>query len=171
MASALARGLFASPFGPVYYRGFIDGHPELQAVDDVPNRFDPLRDTAPTAGDKTAAVIALGVGGALAISSGVLAMAALGDKSEYERTNLERRAAESYDRFIDHRGWSIGTGRRARVGRRRLLALAEEGSQGSNRSPSRRHGGRRDRREHRWILLSEALSPVCRPLASAPRKR
>jgi hypothetical protein len=110
MSSALARGLFASPFGPVYYRGFIDGHPELQAVEDRPSQSDPVRDIAPRSTSKTPALVAFGIGGAMGISSGILALAAMRDKTAYEGTNLERRAAESYDRFIDHRSWAIGTG-------------------------------------------------------------
>jgi hypothetical protein len=110
MSSALARGLFASPFGPVYYRGFIDGHPELQAVEDRPSQSDPGRDIAPRSTSKTPALVAFGIGGAMGISSGILALAAMRDKTAYEGTNLERPAAESYDRFIDHRSWAIGTG-------------------------------------------------------------
>jgi hypothetical protein len=109
MASALQRGLFASPFGPVYYRGFVDGHPDLPPVEERTESAEKeaKRQASPP---RTASWIAFGTAAVLGISSGALAVASLRDKRDYEGTSLERPAADAHDRFIVHRGWGVATG-------------------------------------------------------------
>jgi hypothetical protein len=41
MESSLRRGLFATPFGPTYYRGFVDARPDMPAVPMNGNAVDP----------------------------------------------------------------------------------------------------------------------------------
>jgi hypothetical protein len=100
--AALRRGLFATEFGPAYYRGFVDRSDDLLAVD-VP---DP--DPAPGAGGRPAAEVRRGpraataagvASGVLAVTAGVLGGVAWQARRDFDRTTFEADAAHDADRY------------------------------------------------------------------------
>jgi hypothetical protein len=109
---AMQRGLFAAPFGPTYYRAFLDGKDDMGLVPvEAPAPDAPISaGVAPGSRfpSRTAAWTMLAVGGALAIASGACAVAAIQAKHDYDRTSLEREAADLRDRFTTLRTLAIG---------------------------------------------------------------
>jgi hypothetical protein len=108
---ALRRGLFATAFGPAYYRGFVDSSNDWVAV--------PMRSVAGRpgisagsprvdTGETPAAWVALGVSGALLLAAGGFGVAALDAKSDFDRANgLERASTDASQRFETYRGLSL----------------------------------------------------------------
>ena len=104
LEASLHDGLFATPFGPSYYRGFIDRDQGLVAVplsrDESPA---PLREApAPTAPSDPArrwGWVSAGTAGALAVGAGVFGWMASQAKSDYDRATLERASVEASDRY------------------------------------------------------------------------
>jgi len=115
--SALHRGLFATPFGRSYYRGFVDAATDLipvplidQATVERMAGHDALGASVPVSapvpngavlheGNRTFAWIALGTAGATAIASGVFGALALDAQSTFRSTSLERPAAAAAARY------------------------------------------------------------------------
>lgn len=102
--SRLARGsiegafraaLFESPFGPTYYRGFIDSAGLLS----VP--FPAAPGLSGTAGHarRPLGYVALGLGVAAAVAAAVLGGLAFGARRDFDNTNLMRPAAEAKARY------------------------------------------------------------------------
>lgn len=98
--AALRRGLFATEFGPAYYRGFVDRSEDLLAVDL------PEVDSSPgvsAAGDVRAtrrAAAAAGISsGVLALAAGVLGGVAWQARRDFDNTTLEADAAHDADRY------------------------------------------------------------------------
>jgi hypothetical protein len=113
MESAMRRGLFATAYGPTYYRGFVDRDEELIAV---PLPTGETRVTTERPADRRPALALFGVSavlGSASIAFGALAGVALAD---FDSTNLERRASDARDRFYAFEGATIGLGIASGVG-------------------------------------------------------
>jgi hypothetical protein len=111
--SALRRGLFATRFGPAYYRGFVDRRDDMVPVaapdvDLVQEATSPP--VPPTASRDRRRMkvlfIASGVLGLGAAAAGVLAWDAHRD---FENTTFERPALEARDRYAGYMKLSIGS--------------------------------------------------------------
>jgi hypothetical protein len=125
MDSALRRGLFAIPFGPVYYRGFVDSHAsELVAVPlsdlgDVAWSGPATPDAptpAPEKRSRTAGWVVTSLGLAAGATAGVFAGFAVQAQNDYNATQLERQASDAKNRFELDRDLAIGFGVGAAVG-------------------------------------------------------
>ncbi len=100
LESSLHEGLFATPFGPSYYRGFVDqgsdwaqvplSTPEPSSADAAVHR--------PSAG-RVLGWTSIGAAGALAIGAGAFGWMALQAKSDYDRTSIERDASDAASRY------------------------------------------------------------------------
>jgi hypothetical protein len=111
---SLQRGLFAAPFGPSYYRGFVDQADELLPVPlATPRnaRIDAALSTAPSdRGPSPLAWSGLGVTGALLIASATLGIAALDAHSDFEAAaGLERESFAANERFETYCSLTLGT--------------------------------------------------------------
>jgi len=102
LESALRRGLFATTFGPSYYRGFVDRGDELVAV--------PLPEaevvTASSDGaqrrpmpHRRATWISFGAAAALGACAGILGGMTWDARNDFENTYLERQASDAQDRY------------------------------------------------------------------------
>jgi len=99
--AALRRGLFATEFGPAYYRGFVDRSDDLLAVD-LPEADPSGASGNGTAGEVRggrAAKIAGVTAGALAIGAGVMGAFAWQARRDFDNTTLEAPAAQDADRY------------------------------------------------------------------------
>jgi hypothetical protein len=98
LETSFRASLFAAPFGATYYSGFVDSAK-------VPSVIFRPRDR-PLARGGTArtplAVAALAVGGAALITAGVFGGLALDARNDFERTDLQRSAADANARFKQH---------------------------------------------------------------------
>ena len=106
--SALDRGLFATPFGPAFYAGVVGARPELMPVPLIatsapaePRGRDPL------IGPAGYAFVGAGV---LATLTGVLTVAALRARQDFDEAPYQRDSAEALDRMHLYRGLAIGSG-------------------------------------------------------------
>jgi hypothetical protein len=111
LASSLNRGLFATPFGPIYYRGFVDSHPEFVSVPAPALPASELTREGASGGRRRAAgwlLTSLGV--AAGIAAGVCLGLAFDARDDYRSTELERPAGEAADRYDRQRGAAIGLG-------------------------------------------------------------
>lgn len=103
LESALRRGLFATTFGPGYYRGFVDRSEDLAAVQvseaevlvALPSAEGPR---APSS-RRRAAWISFGVAAALGVGAGILGAMTWDARSDFENTYLERPAEEAQTRY------------------------------------------------------------------------
>jgi hypothetical protein len=118
MDDALRDGLFASPFGPAYYRGFVDSQAELVPVPEpAPPARDALRtEPRPAAKPRTAAWIATSLGAGAAAGALVFGGLALDARSDALAAQFERPATEAQSRFETHRAVAIGLGAAAAIG-------------------------------------------------------
>jgi hypothetical protein len=104
--SALQRGLFATAYGPRYYRGFVDRNAELTPVpipQDAPVLHLPATrelDQARYKQERSAGIALMGVGGALAVVSVVMAALAADALAEFQAATFERPAAEARERGV-----------------------------------------------------------------------
>jgi len=105
--SALRRGLFATPYGAGYYRGFVHQAEGLVSVDvpaggalalEVPlaSREAPR----PPLRDRTAGRVLVGAGALLAVGAGVLGALALSAYRDVDGTQLELPAQQARDRYM-----------------------------------------------------------------------
>jgi hypothetical protein len=98
--AALRRGLFATEFGPAYYRGFVDRSDDLLAVD-LPE-VDSSAGVG-TAGEvrrsQRAAAVAGVSSGVLALTAGILGGVAWQARRDFDNTTLETDAAHDADRY------------------------------------------------------------------------
>jgi hypothetical protein len=112
--SALRRGLFATRFGPDYYRGFVDRNEELVPIPlpeaDAAVEVAASGDGVPPASRRLRrAALASYVGaGALALGAGVFGALAYNAKSDFDNTMLERPAQDAKGRYERDLGWSVG---------------------------------------------------------------
>ena len=101
LEAALHEGLFATPFGPSYYQGFIDRDHDLVPVP-LPRYapLEPSRETpAPIASARPWGWASAGTAGALALGAGAFGWMALQAKSDYDSTPLQRAASDANDRY------------------------------------------------------------------------
>jgi hypothetical protein len=107
---AMQRGLFAAPFGPTYYRGYVDQSQELVAVsftDESASSVD-LSPSPPTRPSRRPAWLSFGVAAGLAVTSGVFAGLAARARQDYDGTELQRTATDARTRFNAYEGVAIG---------------------------------------------------------------
>jgi hypothetical protein len=111
--SALRRGLFATRYGPDYYRGFVDRSDELVPV--PLSEADLVAQAGPAGGEppgprrlRRAAFATYAGAGALAIGAGVFGVLAVQAKSDFDGTMLERPALDAKARYEHDLGWSVG---------------------------------------------------------------
>jgi len=102
LVTSLQRGLFATAFGPSYYRGFVDRADDLLAVD-LPDIDASAAVPGATAGERRsprrAAKIAGVAAGLFAVTAGVLGAVAWQARGDFEGTTLESPAARAADRY------------------------------------------------------------------------
>ncbi|MDB4967298.1 MAG: hypothetical protein JWN44_2987 [Myxococcales bacterium] len=98
LESALERGLFAAPFGPEYYSGFVDGKSDFAPVPLAGSRTADLV-TAPTQPSRRPAWATFGVAGGLAIGWIVFAGLAAKALDDFDSTTLQKPAADARARF------------------------------------------------------------------------
>jgi hypothetical protein len=104
LESALRRGLFATTFGPGYYRGFVDSASDLVAVEvrepDAlvikPSLDGPLGEPARNRGP---AWISFGAATALAAAAGIFGGLAWDARHDFDNTYLERQSLEAEARY------------------------------------------------------------------------
>jgi hypothetical protein len=104
LASALERGLFAEPFGPAYYRGWVDreGEPGVSLA---------LAPAEPRPSDaRLPAQLCLVGGGLMLGAAAVFAGLAIDARLTYDRTQLERPAREALERSWLWGGLAGGAG-------------------------------------------------------------
>ena len=107
LESALHDGLFATPFGPSYYRGFIDRATDLVPVP-VPLSTEAAHEELPStlvethAGADSTRVwgwVSAGTAGVLTLGAGAFGWMALRAKSDFDSTSLERPAADAASHY------------------------------------------------------------------------
>jgi hypothetical protein len=111
LASALRQGLFATEFGPAYYRGFIDNQNDLVAVDfpldatsDAAVLADRPAKSKGTARRRAVSTwLAFGVSAALTATATTFSLLTWRAREQYRETNLERDAESAKQRFYDRR--------------------------------------------------------------------
>ena len=107
--ASLLEGLFAIPFGPVYYRGYVDARADL-----IPVSFErPVDSNAATDHGHARTIaepIAFGSAGLLLGVATGFTIDALSSAHTYNHTTLERQAAESKTRFERDRVIAVATG-------------------------------------------------------------
>lgn len=110
---SLQRGLFATPFGPAYYRGFVDSASEWVAVPLRAARGTPAMTASDDSDGETTTFLAwsaMGVSGALLATSAVFGVMALDAKADFDEADgLELRSMQAADRFGAYRAASFGT--------------------------------------------------------------
>lgn len=110
LETSLRRGLFATRFGPDYYRGFADRRDDLVPVElnepeiivDAEEDTQTAAATAGASGGRrkgTAAWVALGASAGLAVTSGIFAALSLKARSDFQNTELERPAMDAENRY------------------------------------------------------------------------
>jgi hypothetical protein len=111
---SLQRGLFATTFGPSYYRGFVDSGRELLAVPLAATENERVAASLlATQSDRRPPALAwtgLGVTAALLIASATFTVVALNAKSDFDAAGgLERESLAASNRFDTYRTLAIGT--------------------------------------------------------------
>jgi len=101
---SLAHGLFATPFGPSYYRGFVDRQNDLVPVSipdtDFVAPIPPDRDRAGSSNAQPMATWAmLGLAGALTAGAATFALVARQDKIDFDHTSIESEGVSDSNRF------------------------------------------------------------------------
>jgi hypothetical protein len=97
--SSLRAGLFAMPYGPSYYSGYVDQRDAVAVVGvtrEAPSVVPPR--TAP-ATNPIVSWSLRGAAGALLVSATVFAGLAWDARSDFEQTSMQRQAAEASDRY------------------------------------------------------------------------
>jgi len=108
---AMRRGLFAAPFGPTYYRGFVDRSRDLVSVPfvTVSDSPEPLPSSPRDRSRQHAAWLATGLAVAGGVAAGVFGVLTLDARADYDRTELERPATDASNRFTRYRGLTAVT--------------------------------------------------------------
>lgn len=114
MSAALRRGLFAAPFGPNYYRGFVDRSAEMLSVDfrqpglsvSAPTSEPAFASRSPSLGGWT--ITAFAAAAALGTVAATFQILAMREADTYNRSTLERDATGARQRFDRDRVVSIG---------------------------------------------------------------
>lgn len=118
LETSMRKGLFATAYGPAFYRGFVGRQGELIAVP-LPSSGAgaDLRDEVPRpwSARQRAGAILIGVGGAAAITAGIFTVLTWKAWSQYRDTLLERESAEAGARYERYRLGSIVSGTTAVV--------------------------------------------------------
>jgi hypothetical protein len=114
--SSLRRGLFATGFGPAYYRGFVDRASDLISVD-LTAREPAVAEIEVTPAPPARRVNwwVAGAAGTLAASAGVFTGLSLDARGDYHRAAFERETTAARDRYDRDRAWAIGLGSAAVV--------------------------------------------------------
>lgn len=112
---SLERDLFATPFGPDYYRGWVDHHGwvSVRFAPQVPmSDRSAVHDarTTPRRGSMAPAVMSLTVAAVAAAACTALSVLAVNADNAVAGTQLQREASEARDRFELYRGLAIGSG-------------------------------------------------------------
>jgi hypothetical protein len=95
--ASLRRGLFATEFGPSYYRGFVDRSDDLLAVD-LPEVDPSAAATAASPGGRGAKIAGVAAG-VLAVGAGVLGGVAWQARRDFDGTTLEAAASQDAERY------------------------------------------------------------------------
>ncbi len=96
LASSLDDGVFAVPFGPAYYRGFVDRQ-------DLASVAFPMDDHQPRRRSIVPSATLCAGAGALGLASIVTGGLALAAKNDYDGTNLQRVADDARHRYDTYR--------------------------------------------------------------------
>ena len=120
VATALRQGLFAHPFGPAYYQGFVDrlGQVGVSArVLPAPTTLhQSVLDPAPTPPPSNrSAWIAFATATGLAAVAATTGWMALDARADFDATDLEKPAADARDRYDTYRYAAWGTGAAALI--------------------------------------------------------
>ncbi len=116
MSAALRRGLFAAPFGPNYYRGFVDRSAEMLSVDFRQPGLS-IISSGPTPESASAAraplldgweIAAFSTAATLGTAAATFQVLAVRDASSYNTSTLERPATAARQRFDRDRMLAIG---------------------------------------------------------------
>jgi hypothetical protein len=114
LGSALKRGLFITPFGPGYYRGYVDNSTELLPVGFLEDGKNQLRMQREQPSNATALRVGIGafwgIAAASAATSIVFGVRASQDAEAFQATDLERGAAEAASDFERNRSIAIVSG-------------------------------------------------------------
>jgi hypothetical protein len=104
---SLHRGLFATPYGPLYYRGYVDGRTDFVPLSEpaAPAQREPV--PPPSRVPERVAFVTAGALAATALTFTVLSLRA---QNDFDSTRLERPAADAHDRFTTDRAVAIGAG-------------------------------------------------------------
>jgi hypothetical protein len=113
--SSLRRGLFATGFGPAYYRGFVDRASGLIPVELGAREAVTIETTAAPARPRHVNRWVAGATGVLAASAGVFGAMALDARGDYHQAVFERDVAAARDRYDRNRAWALGLGGAALV--------------------------------------------------------
>jgi hypothetical protein len=114
--SAMRKGLFATAFGPAFYKGYVSQQPELVAVelapDAPPGPVVPLvADAGPTDGARrTVGQVLLWSAAAAGATAAVFGGLALHAESQYNGTNVEAAATDARNRYYRYRLAGIASG-------------------------------------------------------------
>lgn len=112
--SSLRRGLFATQFGPSYYRGFVDRRDDVDpvslATEDAAEEEVGFRSRIGSSAPGS--VVAAGLAGGLAVGAGVFGALALSARNAYESTMVERTAAQARSRYERYgiAAWGLAAG-------------------------------------------------------------
>jgi hypothetical protein len=108
-AESMRRGLFAAEFGPSYYRGFVDNSDsQVVPVELLPAGVRIAPNPPSRTGQRYAAWLAFGVGGAFLVTSGVFAILAAQAHADFDNTTLERASIAARDRYERYGGVALG---------------------------------------------------------------
>jgi hypothetical protein len=118
--SSLARGLFATAYGPRYYRGYVDQNQELAPVP-VPEDETPPTPTKPRLRSRRTPLALLGVAGGCAAAAVVLGALAGDAEARFHAASFERPAS-------DARAQAIGFESAALVAAGAALAVGAAGT-------------------------------------------
>jgi hypothetical protein len=115
MSAALRHGLFAAPFGPSYYRGFVDRGPTMLSVDfHPPPPAVTVTQARPVAGDSRApdgwVVAALSAAGTFGIAAATFQALAVEAGNQYDRATLEREATDARHRVDRDQAVAVAAG-------------------------------------------------------------
>jgi hypothetical protein len=110
MESSMRKGLFATAFGPSFYRGYVGRQEELVAVA-LPSDAADLDDGLPRWDTRRrAATVLLAGTAAAAIATSVFGVLTWNAKSRYDDTSLERKSEEAKADYERYRLWTVATG-------------------------------------------------------------
>jgi hypothetical protein len=101
LESALDEGLFAVPFGPAYYRGFVDQKGMTSVTFPTPERDASHRRS------RVPSLALFGTAGGTATLAAIFGGLALSARSDWESTTLQRAAVEARDRYDTYRAVSF----------------------------------------------------------------